>query len=1391
LKTKILLTAFLTLVLICCTGKPENLSAEYHNTQTSTQNIILPVTDAKYSIEQLDNATGLSNSSVNCIFQDSQNLIWIGTWDGLNRFDGTEFKKFRPEPDENSLSNQVILKIGEDNAGQIWILTMHGINCYNKQANKFSRFYFNSENKPPVTESQFNMAFDTKKNVYCAVQDWGIGYFANGKFSRFSSQKLPNKSVQKLEFLDSGKLLILYNDNTLYSVVIKMAGEGNKVISDVQKLRDDVRAFSKIGDDKIFIIGTTGKTFLQSAYKNNVHEATVSVSTIIGDVPEGLVVLGKSGYAIINSNGDKVSTPWLKHLEGHNITSLLLHRNENILWAGTDGDGLIKIFPQKKSFNLISRTQIPELNSGIVRSFLKDSSGFWLGTKGSGLFKLPGDFYLYPDRKLLYTHFNEKNSRINNSIYALQKGKDNLVFIGTDAEGLTIYDSGSDNLISWKDVDGAEKCGYFKSVYSIYRDNNDILWVGTNGYGMISLKIIKENGKIKLTDFAKYTAGGDGSNSLSSNIIYSIIPKSDNELWIGTRLGGLNLLNKVTGDFRVYKNIPGNPQSLSSNDILSLVTDAKNRLWIGTSYGLNMLKNINNDGKATFKSFTDKEGLPNNTIHGIVPVKDANLWISTNYGLSNLEIAHQKFSNYTRNEGLQNNEFADGAYYSDPETGRIFMGGIKGFNHFLPENIYASAEVPSLLIDEISGQNQAVPYYQGLVISHNSLTYPSLTLKHNQNFFNIHLKALTYTNPEKCQYAYQLEGFDKDWNNIGNRQVISFTNVPKGKYSLWLKWSNSEGIWSKPVHALNITVKPVWWQSNLAVVMYLALAVVFLLFIRSYNLKQQSLRQNIMIRKKEEELHENRLSFFTNIAHEFLTPLTLIVGPAQKLSETIALEGKNLKFINMIQRNASRLLFLTQQLLEFRKAEYDYLENTVRHFDLVNLLEQIAELFDDWALDKNINYNLDIPPALQGWYDKDKLEKIIFNLMSNAFKYTPTNGEIQMRCSIEEKDFKTLNITIRNTGVGISKEKQDSLFDRFFLSDSEVQSDTEMFRTGIGLAYVKRLVTVLRGEILVSSVANVETVFTVLIPSEKAAFSEKEIDTEITPVVISQHLKNILEEKTDQADAEPDKISALNALENDKQKILIVEDESEIHAYLKDLLSEKYTIISSYNGAEALEIMNSDLPDIIVSDVMMPVMDGVELCKKVKADINTCHIPFIMLTAKNSVIHRIEGIESGADSYIPKPFYPKHLLVRIQKLLEQKELVLKHFTQDTLLDNLSAIPVNNDQKAFIKSVIDLVRSNIENENLDSAYLEKELGLSSSQFYRKIKESFSISPGDLIRTIRLKHAAELLRKNKLTVSEVCYKSGFNNRSYFYREFKKVYNTTPKNYQLNYRGNSSNI
>ena len=1340
------------------------------------------VLNTRYSTEQLDNTKGLSNSSVNAIFQDSENLLWIGTWDGLNRYDGNNFKIFRPElNNENSLTNQVILKIDEDSAGYIWVLTMHGLNRFDKKTNTFKRFYFSRKEKPPFSELEFNMTVSDSKIVFCAVKDWGIGYFNGVDFQLLEIKSLPNNAVKKMEFTKKGELLLLLDNNEIYSLKIKTNNQGSKMVSDVKRVLTDVKDFGILSQNKLCFITLSGNPVLYSfndkterkINKNNIHK-------VISNTKEGLLLQNDLGYFIIDSYGRIIKNSWIDNLKNKNITTLL-QGTENIIWTGTDGDGLFKKYPLKKVFNLISKVQVPEIEGGIVRVFLEvDGHSFWVGTKGNGLFRLPSKFYQNPNESLKYQNFNENNSSINNSVFSLFKGEDDLIFVGTDGEGINVFDLKKSKLIAWSDIVGNELCDYFKSTYSIYQDERGFIWLGTNGYGMIRFKILRIGDSLKVSEFKQYLAENGKKGSLSSNIIFSIIPKNNNELWLGTRLGGLNLFNKETNTFKTYKNIKNDSNSLSNNDILCLHRDENRRLWIGTSFGLNLLEELN-DSIAKFKSFTVQDGLPNNTVHGIVSDKDSNLWLSTNFGLSNFVFNDSKFINYTQNEGLQNNEFADGAFYHNATTNFIFMGGIKGFNYFLPSKIEESQVVPNILIDKISGQNQEIPYYQGLVVSPNSNTFPSIVLKHNQNFFDVELAALTYINNEKCQYAYKLNNFDQNWNVIYNRRIMSFTNVPKGSYSLWIKWSNNDGVWSKPVRVIDIRIKPVYWQSNIAFIIYLGLFSLLILFIQSYYKKRQSLKQSIVFQKKEKEIHQNRLNFFTNIAHEFQTPLTLILGPVQKLSESKNLVESNQKFLKMIQRNSSRLLFLTQQLLEFRKAEYGHLEVTVKQFDLVNLIEQIAELFDEWALQKNIDYKLEIPSKLNGWYDKDKIEKIIFNLISNAFKYTPENGEIKLKFFIQENP-KTLNICFINSGKGIPKEKLNSIFDRFFLSDNWTESNNSMFRTGIGLAYVKRLVTLLKGEILVSSKENKFTTFTVLLACDKENFHDIKLDEEESQVLISDHLQNILEQTSTDSVELPNKISSLESFLNKKKVVLIVEDEKEIHGFLNELLKEKYKILTAYNGIEALKIIEKELPDIIISDVMMPEMDGIEFCSKIKNDIKTCHIPFIMLSAKSNVLHRIEGIESGANSYIPKPFHPDHLLIRLEKLLEEKELILKHFSQDSFIKNITDLPVNKDDKEFLQKVIELIRNNIESEDLQSSYIEDKLGISNSQFYRKIKQISGFSPGDLIRTVRLKHAAELLKTSSLTVSEICYESGFNNRSYFYREFKKMYNSTPKEYQL---------
>ncbi len=1340
--------------------------------------------DYEYEIRQLTNSKGLSNSSINAIFQDSENLLWIGTWDGLNRYDGHDFTIFYPELNNpNSLSNQVVLNIIEDKDGYIWIVTMHGINRYNKRTNNFKSFFFTGKDKPPITETEFHIALNKDKTVFCAAKEWGIGYYKNDTILSLNAINLFSSALKKMEFSSAGNLLLLYETGSLSEVALNYHHEKSVSIKSVKTLMGNVSDFINISGQEMLVLQNNGQLSKYSFLDQDKYATGISgIQRFIGETKDGYVFEGNSGLILLNQQMKIVTNSWFEKISDQNI-STVFEGNENILWIGTDGNGLFKLYPRQKLFQLFSDKEISALAGANVRAFCEiPGNSFWVGTKGNGLFSFQPDLYPETIEKVSFQNYNATNSILNNSIYFLFYGQDSLLYIGSDGTGLYVFDLKYSKIISWNSIQRHEECTDFRSVYSIFQDQDGILWIGTNGYGMIRCKIERYRNQLKIIDFKQYLADDTKAGSLSSNIIFSIIPESKDKLWIGTRLGGLNLFNTKSGYFKVFRKNENSSLCLSNDDILCLNKDNTNQLWIGTSLGLNRLIRYNTAEQPVFKSYTTKDGLPNNTIHGIVCDSNGNLWISTNFGLSQFIIKENRFRNFTYNDGLQNNEFSDGAFFITKNTGIVFMGGINGFNCFNPSDIGEYTYIPNISISEIKGQNFDVPFHHSFVVTPGFKTPPFVVLKYNQNFFDIKLAVLSYINSEKCQYAYQLVNFDQTWNSIQFRRNISFTNVPPGKYSLWLKWSNCDGIWSHPVHAIDFQIKPIFWRSTYAIIIYLLLIFLFLLFILNYNKKRQLLRQNIMLRQREEDIHQNRLTFFTNIAHEIQTPLTLIIGPAQKLAESAEITQAKQKFVRMIQRNAYRLSFLIQQLLDFRKAESGHLETNFIQFNLVHLLEQIAELFDELALQKTIDYRVDNPLELFGWFDQDKIEKILFNLLSNAFKYTPVNGTIRLKLSCTHDD--TIEIVVSNTGKGISEEKIKYLFERFFVSDETGKADPDKLRTGIGLAYTKSLVTALNGRIELKSTVNEITTFTITLPYSKYTVEKEGNDFKIDKVILSRQLQNISLANIDEQQEIPEKITSIEALENQFKTILIVEDENDVHELLSDLLKDKYRIIKANNGIEALQIIEKGNPDIIISDIMMPEMDGIELCKNIKNNLKTCHIPVILLTAKNSVIHRIEGIESGANSYISKPFHPKHLEVSIKKLLEERERITKHFMEDDNGENISKLPIQNSDKEFINKVIHLIKQHINNDNLQATFLEKELGMSSSQFYRKLKQVSGLTPSDIIRTIRLKHSAKLLRTTSLTVTEVFYQSGFNNRSYFYREFQKMYKVSPKKYQLNY-------
>ncbi|SHJ07063.1 hybrid sensor histidine kinase/response regulator transcription factor [Pseudozobellia thermophila] len=1380
--TIVVLVAYTLLLNSDLYGKSYSGYTVHEQFQTSTKRA---PSQPEYILEQMDNASGISHSSVNTVFQDSDNLLWLGTWDGLNRYDGRTFKIFRPELNNpSSLSNQVILKVTEDEQGNIWVLTMHGINRYDKHLGKFDRFYFSKKDKVALTDTEFNMALSPNKRLFAYAREWGIGVYDGSTFQKIWEDSLLGMPIVQMRFLDKNTLLVLDTSGQLSRLQLQ---EETGIIRAMgySRLVGGVDDFEILGNGAVLVVDVEGRPSILSIDHKGSQKLDIDrPCSIIGRVQRGVVVSTGVDHYLVGRDNKPFVPKWLERLKGNKLTSLF-HGSEDIYWAATDGKGVFMVHPNNKHFKGVSSSQVPDFEGTIVRAFLQmPDSSLWVGTKGKGLFRFPSNFFDKEDNGRRYRNFNQSNSAIDNAVYSLLLTKDSLLLIGSDGPGISLYDLKKERLMGWGEVQGVPRQPRFKSVYALYQDKDGLIWAGTSGYGLVRIKLKRTDNGIALDSFGQYVGNLGRQGEISSNIIYAIIPRDDRSLWVGTRLGGLNLFDKQKGSFEVYRHEEGNKNSLSNNDILCMHKASNGDLWIGTSFGLNVYREEGN-----FVRYTVNEGLPSNTIHGITSDTSGNLWVSTNYGLSKLDVEEQRFYNYTKEEGLQDNEFGDGAAYTG--LNYIFMGGRKGFNYFIPNEIRFSDKVPNLFIDRIIGQDGSEPYYQNLVISPHQASAPVIELKHNQNFLNVEFSALTFINNKKCSYAYQLKQFDPEWNQIGARTNLSFTNIPAGSYSLWLKWTNGDGVWSEPVEAAQFKIAPIFWRSGLALMLYALLFTLFVLFVYGYYQKKQSLQRSILIRKQEEKAHENKLDFFTNVAHELQTPLTLMVAPVQRLGESGFFDAKTRKYFEMVKKNTSRLLFLTHQILEFRKAEDGHLNVEKEYFDLVSLVEQIAELFDELALKKNIDYKVELPENLMGWFDKDLVEKIIFNLLSNAFKYTPVKGFIALDVKIVGlKGEKSLELNITNSGEGIPKEKLNRIFEKFYLLDRDKEVGANMFRTGIGLAYTKKMVELLEGNISVASSPHKATTFRVNFPCGHGGANHT--DMVAKSFTLSPPLKNMAGQAKEENEVGlvNHKLDALDQHTVSGHKyILLVEDDPEVQELLVELLGDRYYLRMATNGDDALEKIKIREPDLIISDVMMPVMDGVELCKRIKENLDTCHIPFIMLTAKDSIEHKLEGIESGANDYISKPFYPDYLLLRIQKLLEEREYIQKHFSQESPFEDLIGEDTADKDRVFIEQLIDLVNNNLDSDRLQSSFLEQELGLSASQLYRKTKELLGFSPGDLIRTMRLRHASQLLKKTNLTVSEVCFRSGFNNRSYFYREFKKLYYKTPKDYQLDHKKNTS--
>ncbi|MGI9551919.1 MAG: hybrid sensor histidine kinase/response regulator transcription factor, partial [Aurantibacter sp.] len=940
------------------------------------------------------------------------------------------------------------------------------------------------------------------------------------------------------------------------------------------------------------------------------------------------------------------------------------------------------------------------------------------------------------------------------------------------------------------------------SVFSILEDNSKNIWIGTYGGGIYRWLVEPSTGTYE-KDLMRYDPANP--NSISSNIIRNIYEDSHRNIWFATGNGLCKLSSqeriKAKPKFEVYKNIPGDTSSISHNYILTIYESKAGDLWVGTfGGGLNKLVPSFRDQPERFVSYSKTDGLPNNVIKGILEDEEGTLWLSTNQGLSRFDPKNEVLKNYDVNDGLQSNEFQELACLKR-QSGEMLFGGINGFNAFFPENITDNSfEAETVITDFLVSNNpvQIGEVVNGRAILRESInTTNEIDLKYRENSFSFEFAALHYAAPQKNLFAYKLEGFDKDWVfTSSKKRFATYTNLAPGNYSLKVKASNNDGIWDTSPSEIKIKVTPPLWRTNGAYVFYSLLFVGLLLAFRRYTVIRTTEKHQLVLEHLEKERHEEmqriKLDFFTNISHEFRTPLTLIKGPLEYLQK----QGDKLdeqtvhEQYGLMHKNTDYLLRLVNQLLDFRKLDQGKMKLVVRLGNIVEFFKEVGEPFQFLAHKKRIKYKVKAPnKLLQSWFDPDALEKIINNLLSNAFKFTPEHGSVTVEID-SGSDFQMpkklknrsnlsnyVIISIVDSGPGIPPSKIEHIFEKFYIERDKKERNSQ--GAGIGLAFTKNLVELHKGTIDAISKNNKGATFIVMLPMIKEAYLETpEISLQEGPAIQDYvHPSNADSHTIDLNDEIVDQ--DFSRTRSKLPLLLVVDDNNDIRAFVKQGLKDRYTICEAEDGKQGLNMANKLMPNIILSDILMPVMDGLEFCEKIKTNKETSHIPVVMLTAKSSQASEIEGTKSGADDYIRKPFDLELLRLKLANIISHREELRKRFNREVTLQP-KEVTVTSADETFLHQAIEIVEEQMMNTDFSVEMLVREMGLSRSNLYLKFKELTGLSSSEFIRSIRLKRAVQLLENSDLSVKEIMYMTGFNTASYFSKCFKKQFGMIPSEY-----------
>ncbi len=1298
---------------------------------------------------------GLSNNAVTCIIQDHFGFMWVGTYDGLNRFDGVQFKSFRNVwGNSTSLPNNFInciLPVGN----QIWVGTQKGLVYYTYTDSKFHSLYYNlstAQSPVKITGNIYQAVADKAGNIYAATESNGFVVFkANDTIGRIAA---------------NGKCT---------AVTIDRAGQVWAIVENLGLCKYDSQ---------------TGKLI---CFSKSVNRA----SCLASDSENNIWIGSGSGlYTFYPQNGNLNRFEGRgRELSSQNIFNLTVARNGE-LWIATNGAG-INIWNAKTQ---ILKYILPDetkasLRSGAVTSVYEDKDQRkWITTLRGGLNVIDCESEL--PFQLVNHNPLKRNSVISNFIISFCEDEHKNIWIGTDGSGLNHWDVAKNSFTTYQCQPGA---GHLSSnfVVSLLKDYTNQIWVASFNGGIDAFDKASQS-------FKHYRCLNTATNTEEKNF-WKLFEDSKHRIWAGsTRGGALFVFNRSTKQFELFDhrltnihtlfedhlgNIwAGNYTQLIKLDaaqkqhkyypigqaVRAITEDHQHHLWVGTEGGGLVNFNIQTGG---LKRYTQADGLPSNSVLNILVDDKDRLWLSTYNGLSEFNSRTNSFTNYAESDGLQSNQFNYNAALK-LSSGQMLFGGIKGFNLFNPDSVARRVHSPQLRLTDFRINNASLDNSVTDDTQQPVAALQEIAIPYNQATLAIDYTALEYTFPDKINYAYYLEGWDHNWNEVGKLRTAYYTRLNEGTYTFRLKATNTNGEWNSHELSIRIKILPPWYRSWWAYLLYLTALSGMVYAFWLYRIRQAQLKYEVDIAnlrvEREKELNEKKLAFFTNVSHEFRTPLTLIINPIKDLLNQ---SKGNADELNVIYRNARRLLGMVDHLLLFRKTETENAQLKASKINFVALCNDVFACFAQQVKLKKINYTLNSQSECVDVYaDREKIEIALFNLVSNAIKFTPEGGSIAITL---QEDTEHVFFSIADNGIGISKDVGDKLFDKFY----QVK-DSNYFKTGfgIGLYLVKVFIEAHHGSISYHNNPNGGTTFALSIPKGKKHFTLEEVCENI--IFDANPVTELIDYNNREAVVQETEAVNLELLLSNKLSILVIDDNEQIRTYIKKIFSQEYNVLEAWSGKQGLETIKKYLPHMVISDIVMGEMSGLELCKTMKQDTSINHIPVILLTGDTTPDIMLKSMEEGAVDFLSKPFEKEVLIAKVKSILRSRAELQNYFYKEITLKN-NVRNISEEHKDFLYNCISVIEQHLIDRHFDVEMLSKKMGMSYPTLFKRIKLITGQSVNNFIRFVRLRKAAELLIHTNCNVNEAAFQAGFNDIKYFREHFNKQFGVNPSEFVKKHR------